>query len=494
VTNDYFQDEGIYQKADECFLTFLNNGKISRTELFSKLTEKYPSLNLFPKIEALWVQLEAKNGNLLRNFDENKEALLKKHGPSLDSIYFPLTDDIDKDREILKAILDSCPNIEELLLPETGAFPLEELKFQGKLGKIGIGSASIYSQKILEKTCEFVGKGSTIQDFTNKIQNIAHDFSSTDFFDTWPPLNTMDPSQLFERALHDNIFYVSYDLSEMNKKFIDDSKKQYIKALIEIDPKLHLNKKFLIDATKWEPNVFKTAPDAFKRDGSFIHSILDNGNWLNTGEIVPCIDEKLRNDPDFMRPLLHISEGFALQYCGEKIHKNKEFIREITNTNIAALAFISDEFKNDADFMIPYLVKKTAKFAFKYSGKALQNNDKYALMAIACDANCIQYLGDELRNNTDFLKQAIRFFGNSVFQCMSTDMQNNPDIANFAITQDLQSIQLIGSTLKKDKKFMKPLIEKYGSIAFKQASKKVRRSLYGYYFMQKIGNIFTEKH
>ncbi|MGR3951720.1 MAG: hypothetical protein QRY74_02225, partial [Chlamydia sp.] len=435
VTNDYFQDEGIYQKADECLLTFLgqedgihiflNEGKISRTELFSKLTEKYPSLNLFPKIEALWVQLEAKNGNLLRNFDENKEALLKKHGPSLDSIYFPLTDDIDKDREILKAILDSCPNIEELLLPETGAFPLEELKFQGKLGKIGIGSASIYSQKILEKTCEFVGKGSTIQDFTNKIQNIAHDFSSTDFFDTWPPLNTMDPSQLFERALHDNIFYVSYDLSEMNKKFIDDSKKQYIKALIEIDPKLHLNKKFLIDATKWDPTIFESTPNKFKRDGSFIHSLL-HLKPSDCKTIMPFIDEKLRNDPDFMRPILLIY-GTALQFCGEKIHKNRAFIKEIADASISIRHFFPDEFKNDDAFMKPYIEQKA-----RYLGGVYLK--EYTLQCIESDFKAVEYIDKEFKENTDFLKEIITLHGNNVFQHMSIEMQNNPDIANFAMS------------------------------------------------------------
>ncbi len=496
VTNDYFQDEGIYQKADECLLTFLgqedgiriflNEGKISKTELFSKLTEKYHSLNLFPKIEALWVQLEAKNGNLLRNFDENKETLLKKHGPSLDSIYFPLTDDIDKDREILKAILDSCPNIEELLLPEIGAFPLEELKFQGKLDKIGIGSNSIYSQKILEKTCEFVGKESTIQDFTNKIKNIGNGSLSLD--------SAINTPALFQQAVLDNTFYVSYGLSTMDILYTPYlSKKEYTTTLIEADPKLYLNKKFMSDAIRCEPNVFETAPDAFKRDISFICSVIGNGNWANTQEIVPCIDEKLRNDPDFMRPILHISLGFALQFCGEKIYKNKEFIREIVDTNLAALPFISDEFKNDAVFMKPY-IEKEASFAFEYSGKALQNNKKYALMSIASDVDCIKYLGDELRDNTDFLKEIIILYGNEAFQHMSIDMQHNPDIANFAINRDLRSIQSIGETLKKDKKFMKPLIAEYGSIAFNQASKKVQRSLYGHYFMQKIGNIFAGKH
>ncbi len=506
VTNDYFQDEGIYKKADECLLTFLGNedetriflhegkignielfneGKISRAELFSKLREKYHSLELFPKIESLSVQFAAKNGDLLRDFDKEKEAVLKRHGPMLDSIYFPLTDDIDKDREILKAILDSCPNMEELLLPETGAFLLEELKFQGKLGKIGIGKASIYSQKILEKTCEFVGKGSTIQGFIKKIQSIADDFSSTDFFDSQPPLNAMDPVQLFKQAFHGNIFYASYGLSEMKMGFSSDNKKEYIQALIKMDPKLHLNKKFMIDATKWEPTIFESTPHTFKRDGSFIHSILLHLKPYDCKKIVPFIDEELRNDPDFMRPLLLI-HGAALQSCGEKIRKNRAFIKEIADASITFRSFIPDEFKNDAAFMKPYIEQKA-----RYLGGVYLK--EYTLKCIENDFKAVEYIDKEFKENIDFLKEIITLHGNGVFQHMSIEMRNNPDIANFAMSRDPQSIQSIGETLKKDKKFMKPLIAKYGSIAFKQASKKVQRSVYGFYFMQRITNIFTMK-
>lgn len=158
-------------------------------------------------------------------------------------------------------------------------------------------------------------------------------------------------------------------------------------------------------------------------------------------------EEGLRSDPSFVIEAYKISP-ISLKYASLNLKKNKEVVLNTT------LHFADTELQNDKEFCVEAIKRNGNNYRFV--SESLKNDKEVFLEAVSKDGNFLKITPECLKHDHDIVKTAIttpNSYGlpNKCFQFASKTIQDNKDIALFAVTTNGFSLEYVSERLKKDK-------------------------------------------
>ncbi|MGR3952458.1 MAG: DUF4116 domain-containing protein [Chlamydia sp.] len=189
--------------------------------------------------------------------------------------------------------------------------------------------------------------------------------------------------------------------------------------------------------------------------------------------IEPC----LADDIEFMRPLIEKYGYQAYRHAGKKICNMADIAHLAIKKSFESMKYLGDELKNEQDFVKSLITIDPSYFS--HIGKAAQNNLNIAYDLLnhhKTEYSYLQYIGPDIADNLEFIKAAIQKFGHPVIQYASEKIRNMSDLMHIVNESNTALLQYLGNTLKNDPEFIQSCMEK-NLFSFKYGSEEVQNNL-----------------
>ncbi len=189
--------------------------------------------------------------------------------------------------------------------------------------------------------------------------------------------------------------------------------------------------------------------------------------------IEPC----LADDIEFMTPLIEKYGHQAYRHASKRIRNMADIAHLAIKKSFESMKYLGDELKNEQDFVKSLIT--IDPFYFSCIGKAAQNNLNIAYDLLHHDKtkdSYLQYIGPGIADNLEFIQAAIQKFGHPVIQYASERIRNMPDLMHIVNESNTDLLQYLGNTLKNDPEFIQSCMEK-NLFSFKYGSEEVQNNL-----------------
>jgi len=117
------------------------------------------------------------------------------------------------------------------------------------------------------------------------------------------------------------------------------------------------------------------------------------------------IDDKLKNNSDFMMKLIKIQHSYT-KYASEDLKNDKEFVLNYVKVNGLALEYASEDLRNDKEIVL--VAVKEYGGALEYASEKLKNDREIVLVAVKEDGSALKYASEELRNDIEIILVAVK--------------------------------------------------------------------------------------
>lgn len=135
------------------------------------------------------------------------------------------------------------------------------------------------------------------------------------------------------------------------------------------------------------------------------------------------ISDELKNDQEFMlKAVESLKFADVLQYASENLKNNEEFMLKMLDITYCCI-----------------------KLGLEHASEKLKNSENFILSAVKVNYKSLEYASDELRNNKEFVLKAIEINAKAILGA-SDELQNNEDVV-------LKALALNGSILQGNNKF-----------------------------------------
>ncbi|MGR3951706.1 MAG: DUF4116 domain-containing protein [Chlamydia sp.] len=438
AVNSYLSDSSISKKIDE-LLCDLIHGKTDNVnpESLKHYSQDPSYINLhdtlfqlvfsdyeLPKSEKLWVELGAQSGDLFKNFDIEKNGLLKKYGTGIKKVHIELNSDFKN----IHTIFDACKNIETLSIAGDSSLKLKQIPFPEALQKIIINGCSIYSKKNLEMI------GGDLADFKEK--------SITDPLMAREALRK-DPMMLFYiqdaiRGSKECLFHLMASKIEILCRSNLDLEKSaaFMLFLISIDPasfmlmssELQSNQKFIEKALSINSKIFEYIDQTYRNNPEFIQNCVQNLRELkNRKNIYKNMDPALQNSTSFIEEMVNKHGIEILEYASDSLRNNQAFIFSFSKPGIRILRNIGISLQNDMGFIQEAILKWGPRVVL-YASDEIQNNQEFILNFPEQEVEVLDYIGNNLRNDPIFIAKAIKKWGSKAHQYLNSKITEDKNI------------------------------------------------------------------
>ncbi|MBA3721977.1 MAG: DUF4116 domain-containing protein [Parachlamydiaceae bacterium] len=186
------------------------------------------------------------------------------------------------------------------------------------------------------------------------------------------------------------------------------------------------------------------SPELVKDKDFAISAVKEAENFL---KFVPA---NLQDDEDVVLAAIQHKQNYEecpFQYASDRLRNKKNVVLEAVRVNPRALQF-AEAYINDPEVIEEAV--KTDPVGFRYASTELRNNKSYVFSLLEKGYNRIfKYLPPALKNDFDFMKQAVSIRGFSLFYA-STALKNHKELVLIAIKNCPETIENISSELQED--------------------------------------------
>lgn len=228
--------------------------------------------------------------------------------------------------------------------------------------------------------------------------------------------------------------------------------------------------------------VIKNASNRLKKDKEFVIKYYDIAGGAAWG--LDYIDKSLLSDPDviYSAVLPHACADTVLQYAGQKLLEDREFLLKVIKKNYVEFKNLPN-FQDDKDFILKILNQDfIGKFndsvgVIRYASERLKDDKDIGLVVVSGNGTYMEYLSKRLRNDKDIAITAVRNHPSAV-RCFGEEIRKDYDVMleayNCAHTgsECEDAFGTIASELALSKPFVLECLNKGGaSLVLKKLSK-----------------------
>lgn len=227
----------------------------------------------------------------------------------------------------------------------------------------------------------------------------------------------------------------------------------------------------LVDA---KPEIWRAVPESLKQDDEFLTPlILRNCSLLQFAlhdqiEVVrSCANRdvssfqyavpSIRNNTLLLRDLLR-TKPELLQYAGEDVRNDKEFILSLLPEYRIKPSFIGMKLQRDPDVAVAFL--ETDPALYRLFSEELRNDEQVSRLAIQQSLLLFEFVGEELKDDDFFVGEVVQQNG-SLIRFASERIRGDKDIARIAVLQDPKAFDELTTSLQDDLLWVDELLGEY---------------------------------
>lgn len=167
---------------------------------------------------------------------------------------------------------------------------------------------------------------------------------------------------------------------------------------------------------------------------------------------------KLLSDPNFMLDVIERTapSGEALDFVPPKLSNDSTFMKRAMKRNPDALAYISDELRDDVEVVLEAVTQKGVML--QYASERLRSNTRLVKAACKHTGGALKFGGLSCRKSRDIVIEAVRQDGTALKHADSL-MQSNKGVCVAACKQNGRALQYASKLLKADKEVVMLAVE-----------------------------------
>lgn len=202
-----------------------------------------------------------------------------------------------------------------------------------------------------------------------------------------------------------------------------------------IVPVLFKNRDFVLLASKYYIHILYYADIRFRSDREIILKIANKDL-----EGLTYMSQELREDKEFMRLLdseiSHLYLKSVFEFASDNLKSDKEFVLEMVKKRGSLLYIVDNNLKSDKEVVLTAVRQNTCVF---------------------------QYASDNLKSNREFIFELVEYCGLSI-QYASQNLKADREIALRAIKQNPFSLRYLDDKLKADREIVLIAIRGNGNV------------------------------
>jgi hypothetical protein len=273
--------------------------------------------------------------------------------------------------------------------------------------------------------------------------------------------------------LHENKFFVSEFIQRayFNKVMIYEKKKIkdiFLSFVTNLDDFIFetftKDNRYLYYSTYFNNHINRKYKDLLKKDISYFISCPSEYG----GNILCVLDDKYKNNKDLVLTAVK-NCGYALKYASEKLRNDIDIIIESINGGANnVFFFLGDKIKRNKKIILRIINKiKNNNIVFlKYCNEEIKDDEEIVLRLVTINCKEFEYASERIKNDRNFILELIENNPN-IIRVLNAKFKNDKEIVLKSIFDDsgsnLELIKYIGDDLKKDKEFLKQIVDINGS-------------------------------
>ena len=165
------------------------------------------------------------------------------------------------------------------------------------------------------------------------------------------------------------------------------------------------------------------------------------------------------NNLEFVKEVIKL-DADIFNLIPRKFQEDKEICKELLNINGKVLQFVNEDFKKDKEIVIAAI--NNYPINIQYASNEIKNDEEIARMVVCkfYQGDFLKYFSEELRNNKDFILDAVKFDGKAL-EWVSEELKNDKDVVLKAIENYPIVIQYASDELRNDKEIILRVTEQY---------------------------------
>lgn len=146
------------------------------------------------------------------------------------------------------------------------------------------------------------------------------------------------------------------------------------------------------------------------------------------------ITEELKNNRDFMLQLIENKGSLFIIEASDELKNDETFILRAMNIDLLCFKYASEGLKNNKEFMLQAIEKDC--LCILYASEELKNDKDFMVQAIEKNSFCISWTSDELRNDKETMLQVVEKCS-LCYECIGEELKNNTEFSMQTILKDV---------------------------------------------------------
>jgi hypothetical protein len=217
---------------------------------------------------------------------------------------------------------------------------------------------------------------------------------------------------------------------------------EFMKQLIMINPSkfdyasetLKQDDEFIKQYIMISPYNLKYASENIKEDFEFMNKLISSHEDRIEFIIMHGISEKLKNNDEFMMPLVLKYPRLLYDYTSETLKQDDEFLKQLIMVDSFMIEYASENITNNDEFMMPLILKHPR--LYDYASETLKQDDEFMKQLIMIDPHKLENASENIKEDFEFMNKLIASHKNKIYFIMD----------------------FISERLKNNDKFMMPLV------------------------------------
>ena len=191
------------------------------------------------------------------------------------------------------------------------------------------------------------------------------------------------------------------------------------------------------------------------------------GEFKYGGSVLCILDDKYKNNKEIV--LTAVKErGYALKYASEKLRNDIDIVCEAINRDNNAFFFAGDKIKSNRNNILKIVnrINNLNVVFLKYCNDEIRDDEEIVLRLATINCEEFEYASERIKNDRNFILELIEKNPN-IIRVLNAKFKNDKEIVLKSIFDDngsnLKLIKYIGDDLKKDKEFLKQIVDINGS-------------------------------
>ncbi len=224
--------------------------------------------------------------------------------------------------------------------------------------------------------------------------------------------------------------------------------------------------KFAADKIKNSRYLVKQAVSSFSRDFIFVPDSLKNDDEIveiaitKSGLLLEHASVRLKSNKDIViKSIQHKGDDNGFRYANQELMGNKEIALLAIKNHPKNIKYISDELKDDED-IVKAALKGSSKYdgLLQHAGKNCKKNPEIINLALKHDETNSAFISKELTNNPELILPIIKRYPKS-FTILGPQLRNNKKIMIELMHINKDSYKITGTELKNNEEFIRTLIK-----------------------------------